>query len=216
MYKKSSAIISSLLVLKSCGSSRKPTKTIISIRLTNRSRISRENHATCRFLRQQCLRPLHHPVAQKERKIDLESNRCEHTERKRGGAEKKRERGRRIELSLVQSSSVNRKSSFLENLLAMSMRSSSRWCINNTQEPVEARAARIKSHNALVQTNARWQCYGVREFTTLKSGEYSEGRWEQRQRWRRNREREREKEAGVAQEERSSRVGTPLERALLV
>lgn len=30
------------------------------------------------------------------------------------------------------------------------------------------------------------------------------------------REREREKEAGVVQEERSSRVGTPLERALLV
>lgn len=64
-------------------------KTIISIRLTNRSRIPGENHATCRFLRQQRFRPPHHhPNAQKERKIDLESNRCEHAERKRGGAEK--------------------------------------------------------------------------------------------------------------------------------
>ncbi|KAF7384437.1 hypothetical protein HZH66_012687 [Vespula vulgaris] len=32
----------------------------------------------------------------------------------------------------------------------------------------EARLAHIKSHNALVQTNARWQCYGVRKFTTPK------------------------------------------------
>lgn len=80
---------------------------------------------------------------------------------------------------------MNRKSSFLENLLA------TRWCINNSQEPVEARAARIKSHNALVQTNARWQCYGVREFTTLKSGEHSvSGGGDE--------DREREREAGVA------------------
>ena len=134
----------------------------------------------------------------------------------------KKTRTRPLYRTLSRSSSVNRKSSFLENLLAMSMRSSPRWCINNTQEPVEARAARIKSHNALVQTNARWQCYGVREFTTLKSGEHSEERWERRRRWRREkerekeREREREREAGVAQEERSSRVGTPLERTPLV
>lgn len=80
-----------------------------------------------------------------------------------------------------------------------------RGCINN-RDPVEARAARIKSHNALVQTNARWQCYGVGEFTTLKSGEQSHGRWgtmrtEALQRHASGRERKREREIGVAPEE---------------
>jgi len=38
--------------------------------------------------------------------------------------------------------------------------------------------ARIKSHNALVQTNAWWRCYGVREFTTLESSSSGKPAWE--------------------------------------
>lgn len=42
-------------------------------------------------------------------------------------------------------------------------------CVNNVVSRRSTRVARIKSHNALVQTNARWRCYGVREFTTPES-----------------------------------------------
>lgn len=42
-------------------------------------------------------------------------------------------------------------------------------CVNNVVSRRSTRVARIKSHNALVQTNARWRCYGVGEFTTPES-----------------------------------------------